>query len=88
MINFLPVISEGTNGFITFVVEGDPAPEVQWFKGFKDLSVEQRWVRRPTTQSLSVHYKAMQLPCICTTPVFHCAAITTLPCHDLIMVRS
>ena len=24
--------SENSNGFITFVVEGDPAPEVQWFK--------------------------------------------------------
>ena len=34
--------SEGTNGFISFTVEGDPAPTVQWFKGFKDLSVEQR----------------------------------------------
>ena len=34
--------SEGTNGFITFTIEGDPAPTVQWFKGFKDLSVEQR----------------------------------------------
>ncbi|XP_023324296.1 twitchin isoform X2 [Eurytemora carolleeae] len=35
--------SEGTNGFITFSVEGDPAPEVEWFKGFKDLSVESRY---------------------------------------------
>jgi len=37
--------SEGTNGFITFTIEGDPAPTVQWFKGFKDLSVEQSIVR-------------------------------------------
>ena len=35
--------SEGTNGFITFTIEGDPAPTVQWFKGFKDLSVEPRY---------------------------------------------
>ena len=38
----LYLCSEGTNGFITFTIEGDPAPTVQWFKGFKDLSVEQR----------------------------------------------
>ena len=24
--------SEGTHGFITFAVEGDPAPEVEWYK--------------------------------------------------------
>ena len=24
--------SENSNGYITFAVEGDPAPEVQWFK--------------------------------------------------------
>ena len=35
-------VSEGENGFITFTVEGDPAPTVEWFKGFKDLSVEPR----------------------------------------------
>ena len=35
-------MSEGENGFITFTVEGDPAPTVEWFKGFKDLSVEPR----------------------------------------------
>ena len=37
-------MSEGENGFITFTVEGDPAPTVEWFKGFKDLSVEPRSV--------------------------------------------
>ena len=37
-------MSEGENGFITFTVEGDPAPTVEWFKGFKDLSVEGRSV--------------------------------------------
>ena len=35
-------VSEGENGFITFTVEGNPAPTVEWFKGFKDLSVEPR----------------------------------------------
>ena len=29
---------------MTFTVEGDPAPTVEWFKGFKDLSVESRSV--------------------------------------------
>ena len=41
--NLVTLFSEGTNGFITFTIEGDPAPTVQWFKGFKDLSVEQRF---------------------------------------------
>ena len=35
--------NEGEHGFITFSVEGDPAPKVEWFKGFKDLSVESRY---------------------------------------------
>jgi len=35
--------AEGDNGFVTFLVEGDPAPKVEWFKGFKDLSVEPRY---------------------------------------------
>lgn len=35
--------TEGSHGFITFTVEGDPVPEIEWFKGFKDLSVEQRY---------------------------------------------
>jgi len=35
--------AEGENGFITFAVEGDPVPKVEWFKGFKDLSVESRY---------------------------------------------
>ena len=38
-------VSEGENGFITFTVEGNPAPSVEWFKGFKDLSVEPRYVK-------------------------------------------
>ena len=38
-------VSEGENGFITFTVEGNPAPSVEWFKGFKDLSVEPRSVK-------------------------------------------
>ena len=37
-------INEGEHGFMTFTVEGDPAPTVEWFKGFKDLSVESRSV--------------------------------------------
>ena len=28
---------------MTFTVEGDPVPKVEWFKGFKDLSVEPRY---------------------------------------------
>ena len=35
--------SEGEHGFMTFTVEGDPAPTIEWFKGFKDLSVEPRY---------------------------------------------
>jgi len=34
---------EGEHGFITFAIEGDPVPKVEWFKGFKDLSVESRY---------------------------------------------
>ena len=26
------IFIEGTHGFITFTVEGDPPPEVEWFK--------------------------------------------------------
>ena len=33
----------GENGYVTFTVEGNPAPEVQFYKGFKDLSVEPRY---------------------------------------------
>ncbi|XP_071750036.1 twitchin isoform X1 [Lepeophtheirus salmonis] len=34
---------EGDNGYVIFQIEGDPLPEIQWFKGFKDLSVEPRY---------------------------------------------
>ena len=31
--------SEGSNGFIHFSVEGDPAPEIEWFKVKIALSI-------------------------------------------------
>jgi len=31
---------EGENIFVQLEVEGDPVPKIEWFKGFKDLSME------------------------------------------------
>ena len=47
--------SEGTNGFITFIAEGDPAPEIEWFKVTKlfaaTIRISQRKIRKKSFYS-------------------------------------